>query len=71
MVETPGRRLAITLRLHDPDDPTFGWEKTDEIHVGTRIAAQLAELKQHQPIELQPYQDRWGLWSLFVIDLAR
>lgn len=64
-------RLAVTLRLYDTEDPKFGWEKQDEIEVGRRLAAQLLELSVHRPIDMQPYRDRWGMWSLFMIDLAR
>lgn len=71
MTRRPTARLSITLRLHDVEDPGFGWEKHDEIDVGARLARQFAELESHRPIDMQPYRDRWGMWSLFVVDLAR
>jgi len=64
-------RIAGTLRLYDTDDPYFGWSKSGEVELTNRVADQLAQLERHQPIDLQPYRDRWGMWSLYLIDLAR
>jgi hypothetical protein len=61
--------LVATLSLQHPSGSVI-WLKRVELGIAAEVAGEMASLAGHEPIELRPYRDHLGLYTLFAIDLG-